>query len=45
MDTKPAFSIGSVMCTDWSAMQNFYRKHFTDAEWKARMVNTRSHLK
>ena len=44
-DMKLAFIIGSVMRTDWCVMQNVNRKHFTDAEGKARMGNSRSHLK
>ena len=45
MDMKPEFIIGSVMCTDWSVMQNVSRKYLTDTEWKARMGNARSHRK
>ena len=45
MDMKPAFIIGSVMCADWSVVQNVDRKHFIDAEWKAWMDNARSHIK
>ena len=45
MEDKPDFIIGSVMCTDWSIMQNCNKKHFTDEEWQMRMGRAKSHLK